>query len=152
MKGKNMNNWPNLSLERTSDYRSCFGCGQDNPIGLKLAFKWDGKTARAEFTPGEVYQGWPGLLHGGIIACILDESMGYAALFDAGRCVTAKMEILLKRPTNVGERLLITASIVRKSRKLVKTAASITLEDGTPVAEGTGTHFIVDVVESNAIG
>jgi predicted thioesterase len=51
----------------------------------------------------------------------------------------------------VGKRLLITSAIQRKSRKLVKTIASITLEDGTPVAEGTGTHFIVDVVESNVV-
>ncbi len=144
-----MNYWPNLSLERTADYRSCFGCGHDNPIGLKLVFKWDGKIARSEVTPGEVYQGWPGLLHGGIIACILDEAMGYAALFDAGRCVTAKMEILLKRPIKVKERLLVTSSVQRKSRKLVKTVATITLEDGTPVAGGSGTHFIVDMMESS---
>jgi acyl-coenzyme A thioesterase PaaI-like protein len=144
-----MNNWPNLSIERTDDYRSCFGCGQDNPIGLKLTFRWDGKTARAEFTPGEVYQGWPGLLHGGIIACILDEAMGYAALFDAGRCVTAKMEIKLKRPTKIGERLLINSSIQAKSRKLVKTLAAITLEDGTSVAESSGTHFMVNVIKNS---
>ena len=138
-----MNIWPNLSLERTADYRSCFGCGQDNPIGLKLAFKWDGKTARADFIPGEVYQGWPGLLHGGIMACILDEAMGYAALFDGGRCVTAKIEVRLARPVNIGQHLLITSSVQRKSRKLVKTLAFVNLEDGTLVAEGTGTHFIV---------
>ncbi len=138
-----MNKWPNLSLERTADYHSCFGCGQDNPIGLKLTFKWDGKTARTEFTPGELYQGWPGLVHGGIMACILDEAMGYAALFDAGRCVTAKFEVRLARPVNIGQHLLITSSVQRKSRKLVKTLAFVNLEDGTLVAEGTGTHFIV---------
>lgn len=147
-----MNGWPNLSLARTADYRSCFGCGQDNPIGLKLVFRWDGKTARSEFRPDEVYQGWPGLVHGGIMACILDEAMGYAALFDAGRCVTAKMEIQLKRPTGVGERLLIASSVQRRSRKLVKTSASVSLEDGTLVAQGTGTHYVVDVVTDSPVG
>jgi acyl-coenzyme A thioesterase PaaI-like protein len=143
-----MNNWPNLSLERTDDYQACFGCGQANPVGLKLTFRWDGKTARSEFIPAAVYQGWPGILHGGIIACLLDEAMGYAALFDAGRCVTAKMEIHLKKPVGIGERLLISASVERKSRKLVKTVALITLEDGTLVAQGKGTHFLVDIAGS----
>jgi acyl-coenzyme A thioesterase PaaI-like protein len=139
--------WPRVSLERSADYNSCFGCGKDNPIGLKLSFQWDGKTARAEFTPTEAYQGWPGLVHGGIMACLLDEGMGYAALFDTAHCLTARMEVKLKRPAIVGEPLVITSSIKRKTRKLIETVAAVTLEDGTVVAEGTGTHYVVDRVE-----
>ncbi len=144
-----MKNWPSLSLERSPDYQSCFGCGKDNPFGLKLVFTWDGVNARAEFTPKAVYQGWPGLVHGGIMACLLDEGMGYAALFAAGRCVTAGMEVKLKRPALVGTPLVITASVRRKSRKLVETLAQVSLVDGTPVAEGRGTHFIVELVEKS---
>jgi len=139
-----MTDWPKVSLNRPADYRSCFGCGQDNPIGLKLAFEWDGHTARAGFTPEAAYQGWPGLVHGGIMACLLDEGMGYAALFEVGYCVTARMHIKLKRPAYVGEPLVITSSVKRKTRKLVETEATVSLKkDGTVVAEGTGTHFIV---------
>jgi uncharacterized protein (TIGR00369 family) len=141
-----MKSWPGLSLERSPDYQSCFGCGRDNPVGLKLVFTWDGELARAGFTPHAAYQGWPGLVHGGIMACLLDEGMGYAALFAVGRCVTAKMDIRLKRPAIVGIPLVITASVRRKSRKLVETEAHVSLADGTPVAEGRGTHFIVEVV------
>ncbi len=138
-----MKNWPNISLERSPDYQGCFGCGRDNPFGLKLAFEWNGQEARAEFTPHENYQGWPGMVHGGIIACLLDEGMSYAALFAQGLSITAKMQVSLKRPAAVGERLIITSSIRRKSRKLVETNASVTLKDGTLVAEGIGTHFVV---------
>ena len=140
-----MKTWPELPLERSEDYQSCFGCGRDNPYGLKLVFKWDGQTARADFTPSAVFQGWPGLVHGGIMACLLDEAMGYAALFEVGRCVTARMQIMLKRPAMVGEPLVIAASVRRKSRKLVGTVATVTLRDGTLVAEGTGTHFVVNM-------
>ncbi len=146
-----MKNWPGLSLERSPDYQSCFGCGQDNPFGLKLVFKWDGQTARAEFTPQAAYQGWPGLVHGGIMACLLDEGMGYAALFAVGRCVTAKMQIKLKWPAMVGEPLVITSSVKRKSRKLVETLANVALRDGTLIAEGMGTHFIVERVQSRPV-
>jgi len=133
-----------LSLQRTEDYHSCFGCGKDNPIGLKLIFKWDGCTARSEFMPSDLYQGWPGILHGGITACILDEAMGYAALFAAGHCVTARMQIKLKQTIHTGDALVITSFVRKKTRKLVDTVAAVTLQDGTVLAESTGTHYIVD--------
>jgi acyl-coenzyme A thioesterase PaaI-like protein len=139
-----MKDWPELSLARTADYQSCFGCGQDNPIGLKLHFDWDGAVARAEFTPGLVYQGWPDILHGGIMACILDEAMGYAALFTGGHCVTAKMNIRLRQPARIGETLLISASVKRQSRKLIDTIARVSLKDGTLLAESSGTHFVLN--------
>lgn len=144
-----MNKWPGLSLERRSDYQGCFGCGKDNPYGLKLACEWDGKAGRAEFIPTEVYQGWPGLLHGGITACIMDEAMGFAASSEIGLCVTARMQIDLKKPALVGQKLIITSSVKRKSKKLVYTTATISLEDGTLVAQGTGTHFIVNTNQNN---
>ena len=144
-----MNKWPGLSLERSPDYQSCFGCGKDNPYGLKLAFNWDGKSGRAEFVPRDVYQGWPGMVHGGIVACLLDEGMGYAASSEVGLCVTAKMQIELKKPALVGKRLIISSSVKRKSRRLVYTTATISLEDGTLVAQGTGTHFIVNTNQVN---
>lgn len=53
-----------------SGNRLAYGRGQDNPIGLKLVFSWDGKTAKAEFTPNEYHQGWPGLVHGGVILAL----------------------------------------------------------------------------------
>ena len=138
-----MTTWPQISIDTDRGYSQCFGCGQDNPIGLKLSFQWDGKTVRAEFTPTEFYQGWSGLVHGGIIICMLDEAMGWVALFEGMNCVTAKMQVKLRRLTAIGEPLIITGSITKKTRKLVATKAAISLKDGTPIAEATATHFVV---------
>ena len=88
-----MKNWPQISVNTDKEYSMCFGCGQNNPIGLKLTFKWDGKTAKAEFTPNEFYQSWSGIVHGGIIICLLDEAMGYAALFEGMNCATASIQV-----------------------------------------------------------
>jgi len=139
-----MTNWPQISIDTDRGYSQCFGCGQDNPIGLKLSFQWDGKSARAEFTPTEFYQGWPGLVHGGIIICMLDEAMAYAALFEGMNCVTAEMRIKLSRPASVGEPLVITSSVTKKTRKLVESRATVSLKDGTPIAEGKATQFVVN--------
>ncbi|MFC2036263.1 PaaI family thioesterase [Chloroflexota bacterium] len=137
-----MTTWPQISIDTEGDYSLCFGCGQANPIGLKLAFQWDGRTARAEFNPTELYQGWPGLVHGGIIICLLDEAMSYAVIFEGMHCVTAKIQVNLKHPTSINKPLIITSSITRKTRKLVETNATISLQDETLIAEGIATHFI----------
>ena len=136
--------WPKVSINSDRDLSLCFGCGQNNPIGLKLNFEWDGKTTRAEFTPTKLYQGWPGVVHGGIIICLLDEAMAYAAKFEGMTGITARIQAKLKRPALVDEPLIITSSVTRKTRKLVETKAKISLTDGTPVAEGTATQFVSD--------
>ena len=137
-----MSNWPQISIDMEKATNMCFACGKDNPIGLKLHFEWDGKTARAEFTPTELHQGWSGIVHGGIISCLLDEAMSYATLFEKIDTVTARLEVRLKQPVQIGEPLSITGSITRKTRKLAEAKAAVSLKDGTAVAEATGTMFV----------
>ncbi|MFC1957950.1 PaaI family thioesterase [Chloroflexota bacterium] len=139
-----MTNWPQVSIDIEDDYKLCFGCGQDNPIGLKLSFQWDDKTARTEFTPTDFYQGWPGVVHGGIIVCLLDEAMSYAPMFEGMHCVTAEMQVKFKCPAPINEPLVIASSVTKKTRRLVETRATVSSKDGTLIAEGTATHFVAN--------
>jgi uncharacterized protein (TIGR00369 family) len=139
-----MTTWPQISIDTERDLSQCFGCGQNNPIGLKLDFHRDGKTAKAEFTPTKPYQGWPGLVHGGIIICLLDEAMAYASLFEGTTCITAKMQVKLQQLTSINKPLVIIASVIKKNRKLVTAKATVTLKDGTVIAEGTSTQFVIN--------
>ena len=144
-----MNNWPQVSIDTVKSPTMCFCCGKDNPIGLKLDFTWDNGTARAEFTPNELHQGWTGIVHGGIISCLLDEGLTYATYFTGINCITARMQVRLRRPILVGEPLTITSSISRKTRRLVETRATLSLKDGTPVADGTATMYVVGTREKS---
>ncbi len=119
---------------------------------MKLKFKWDNKTARAEFIPNKSHQGWSGIVHGGIISCLLDEAMGYATYFEGIVCLTAKMQIRIRRPALIGEPLIITSSITRRTKRLVETRAAIALKDGTPVAESTATMFVIDSKQEDVSG
>lgn len=132
-------NLPNISVKSLNE---CFACGQDNPIGLKLKFSWDGKTARAEFAPTKFYQGWHGILHGGILFTLLDEAMTYVAYFQGLNTVTAKSEVRFKQAVPINEPLFISATTTRKTRKLLGTKAVLSLKDGTEVAEGNATLFV----------
>jgi uncharacterized protein (TIGR00369 family) len=144
-----MTNWPKLSVEIDKDFDMCFACGQKNPIGLKLKFAQEGKGVRAEFTPDELHQGWSGLVHGGIIGCILDEAMSYAALYAGVNSLTARMQTRFKRPLQTGQPLVVTARVTRQTRKLIEAEAEMHLKDGTPVADSTATMFIQSQREPN---
>ncbi len=145
-----MTAWPQISLDANVDYSHCFCCGKNNPIGLKLNFQRDGNMVKAEFTSSELYQGWPGMVHGGIVICLLDEAVSYAAIFEGMNCVTAELQAKLKRPAPLNEPLVITGTITRKTRKLVETKATVSLHDGTLIAEGTARQFVVNSAPNTA--
>ena len=109
---------PRVPISTDKSAGLCIGCGQNNPYGLKLSFQWDGRGVVAEFTPGKHYQGWQRVVHGGIIASMLDEAMSYAIHFTGKSCLTAEMEIKFKCLALVGEPLVITASITKKYEKV----------------------------------
>ena len=122
----------------------CFACGKNNPIGLKLKLRQEGNKVLADFTPTEHHQGWAGMVHGAIILTLLDEAMSWAAIYQGLVTITAKMESRWRRPAKVGEPLVVSASIIRNTRRLVEAEGVVSLKDGTIVAEGTSVMWVVD--------
>ena len=142
--GENMEEQPRVPISTDKSAGLCIGCGQNNPHGLKLSFKWDGKAAKAEFTPTKFYQGWPDIVHGGIITTMLDEAMGHATLFSGFfDFLTASIQINFKRPALIGAPLVITASVIRNEGRSVEVEGTVSLPDGTLVAEGTATQVLI---------
>ena len=140
---------PKVNIDTDLHKNQCFGCGPHNPIGLKLTFDIDGDTLRTECTPAAVYQGWPGLVHGGILTLILDEAMNNVTYLTGTPCITASMNIRLRQPVKVEETLYITAKITKRNRKLIESRARICLKDGTVIAESTSKQFVVEEPRSD---
>ena len=137
---------PKVTLNTDLNEGYCFGCGANNPMGLKLKFTKDGETLRTEFKPDKMHQGWPGLLHGGILATLLDEIMSNVAYATGKTCLTAEMSLRQRKPINIDETLVITAWITRRRSKIIETAGKVCLRDGTVVAESTAKQFIAENV------
>jgi acyl-coenzyme A thioesterase PaaI-like protein len=133
---------PKVTLNADLAEGFCFGCGCNNPIGLKLKFTKEGDTVRAEYTPDKAFQGWPGLLHGGILGCLLDEAMSHAAYTTGNTCLTASITIRQRQPIKVETPLVVTARVTRHRSKLIETEGQVCLKDGTVVAESTAKQFI----------
>ncbi|MEW6685069.1 MAG: PaaI family thioesterase [Candidatus Edwardsbacteria bacterium] len=121
------------------DDEMCFACGKKNEQGLKLSFTQDKDgVARAFFTPEKKYQGWNGILHGGIISTLLDEAMAQAAAAKGLKTVTIKLNIQFKKPAIIGEKILLEGSIKDDSKKIVHSEAILKREDGTILALAQG--------------
>jgi acyl-coenzyme A thioesterase PaaI-like protein len=135
---------PKVTLNTDLNEGFCFGCGEKNPMGLKLKFIKDGDILRTEYTPDKMLQGWPGLLHGGIVATLLDEVMSNVAYATGKTCLTAEMQLRQRKPIDINETLIITAWITRHRSKIIETAGKITLKDGTIVAESNAKQFIAE--------
>ena len=138
---------PKVTLNSDLNEGFCFGCGRNNPIGLKLKFVKEGETVKTEYTPLKEFQGWPGLLHGGILGCLLDEAMSHAAYTTGNTCVTASITIRQRQPIKVEQPLVVTAKVTRHRKKIIETEGQVCLKDGTVVAESTAKQFIAESEE-----
>ncbi len=118
----------------------CFVCGPKNPIGLKLRFTLTADRAlETIFNPQKVHQGYADVVHGGIMATILDEVMVNLPNQLGQKAVTARMTVSLKRPAMVGQPLSFRARIIGETRRTIEAAATARRADGTLVAEASGT-------------
>ncbi len=129
---------PNWKPQATS--RMCFICGRENPVGLHLQFYEDVENQRliAPITLPERYQSYPGIVHGGILATILDEVSGRS--LNVGRddeqfWVTAKLEMRYRQPTPTETPLTAVGWVVKRRETAAEVAGEIRLPDGTVTAE-----------------
>lgn len=132
--------------KRVSDNKKCFVCGTQNPAGLKLSFqdKPDGNGVETVFLPDERYQGWEGIVHGGIIATLLDETMAKAAIAAGLNVVTAEISVRFKKPAFVMTALTCAGEIETVQKKVVRAKATVFEQGGPPLATATSRMFVVD--------
>ncbi len=124
----------------------CFGCGRDNPDGMRLKFVYDEEGNRfiAHFRLGRRFTGPPRHAHGGIIAAILDEAMSKPSRLRNVLAPTVELTIRYHQPVPLGAKLTALGWEVRvRGRKHLR-AAEIRNERGELLASGRGTFKAVD--------
>lgn len=122
----------------------CFGCGPGNPIGLRLNFEETDTGVLARWNPGQEYQGYVNVLHGGIIATLLDEVSAwtiYIKLNTAG--VTSRLDVRYLNPVHLSKGV-VTASAELLSSAGRKATLKCTLTDGeSKVCAEAETEFFI---------
>lgn len=125
-------------MTKLPNSRHCFVCGLENTYGLKLAFYENGPdTVICNYTVPEHYQGYPGIVHGGIVTSILDEAVGRVFMIaDPNRFMyTAKLTSRFRQPVPIETPLKITAQIVKDRGRIAESKALLFDPDGELLAE-----------------
>lgn len=101
-----------VKLEVRDDHW-CFGCGRLNPTGLHLTFWHDEQsgTTFTDWTPEARHQGFPGIVHGGLVSTLLDEVMGWAISHQGIWAVTGKLDVTFRKPVEIGATTRVSARI-----------------------------------------
>jgi uncharacterized protein (TIGR00369 family) len=138
-----------LTLARSPD-NPCFVCSHTNPVGLHVQFELHGSSIHAQWTPREEHQGWQGVVHGGVLAALMDEAMAYTLFTQGCMGMTGRMEIRYRSPAHAGELLSVKAHCVRETRKIADIEAEISA-DGRPVAAASARFVKVGTIDPDSL-
>jgi uncharacterized protein (TIGR00369 family) len=118
----------------------CFGCGPLNLEGLRLVFVPGPDGSSVDFEVPDKYQSWAGMAHGGIVALLLDEAVGWAAWHAGHPGVTGRLQVSYRRPLKLGEPVRVVGKVDRVRRTLVYANAYIeNRDDRDRIADATAT-------------
>lgn len=123
---------------------NCFGCSPTNPIGLRLVFEESGRGISAPVKLGANYQSFYNVVHGGIVAAILDEILAQV-VYRSGQVsvVTTGLRIRYGRPMEIDTEYIAYAEITRRDGTSVRAAGRIELPNGDLVAAADGSFYLL---------
>jgi len=123
---------------------SCFGCGADNPLGLKLTFEGDPETGKAwtEFDPASFMAGGINMMHGGFIALLLDEASSKVLSILEKRGVTRNIDVSFENPVSLSSRIRLEAELIRHEGRKHFIDARILNSDGDVLARSTALFLV----------
>lgn len=125
--------------------KMCLVCGLENIAGLKAAFyELENQQLLGVFTPQDHHQGYPGRLHGGVAASLLDETIGRAIRMRHGDelwGVTIELTTRFRQPVPLNEPIRAVGEITHETRRHFEGMGKILLPDGSVAVEATGRYF-----------
>lgn len=127
-------------MKEIAKYSGCFVCGEQNEIGLRARFFYDGKKAVTDIKAEEIYAGYKNIFHGGIVATLLDEIMIKALLAEDIFVVTAELTVRYKKPVYSGDQLHLEGWKTGEKGVVYFTEATAVNQSGEIVAEASGKY------------
>lgn len=136
------------TAEKQYNSRMCFVCGVENPAGLHAHFyQTDETTCVGRFLPDPHHQGYPGRVHGGVVAAMLDETLGRAVWAQDAKDwgVTAELTIRYKAPVPLNATLTVVGRLTKDRRRMFEAEGELVLPDGTVAVVAHGKFIKLDI-------
>ena len=125
--------------------KNCLVCGVENSFGLKSSFyETEEKDLVAVFTPMQEHQSYPNVMHGGISATILDETIGRAIMMTTDSVtfgVTVELNVRYKKPVPLNTELKVVARITNDRGRIFEGTGELCLPDGSVAVEADGKYM-----------
>ena len=120
---------------------SCFACGELSEIGLHLKLNLEQGRCWTELEIPRRFEGWEGVIHGGILCTVMDEVMAWALVAYDNWGVTARMSIDFCKPVTVGHRVRAEGWITESRRRIQRTAGRmVDAETGVELVRAEATY------------
>ena len=125
--------------------RSCFVCGESNPVGLKLLFHTDGRVVQTRFIARPEHIGFKSVVHGGLITTVLDEIMVWACAVQMKRfAFCAELNVRFLNRLQPGEEATVVAEMVtNRKNRIFEAKAQMNNAEGENLATATGKYVPV---------
>ena len=121
----------------------CFGCSPRNTHGLQLRFFRSEGGCYTRCTIPDHLCGWDGIVHGGILATLLDEVGGWTLIAELGKLgITGKFSIRYVQPVATNVELLVKGEVLKHGRSFAVVRSTIQASDDTLLVEGESKWLI----------
>lgn len=144
------NETPRAITRYFSDH--CFVCGQQNTHGFQAVFLTDGEKAWADVTPPRRSQGFGGVVHGGLVTALLDETMWYALYVNDLVTMTVHLDVTLRRSLAPGAPVRVEGRFIEQDRRYYVAEAVITNRSEDRLAYAQGRFLRVPKIEAHLQG
>ena len=129
----------------------CFGCSPINTAGLKMTFATDGESVISSLKVPEHLCGWDHLVHGGVIATILDEIMSWTAIHLLKKIILTKsVSIDFIKPVYIGKMLTAKGRVIKLKSKREALMEGVIISDSNEIcarSQGTFVLFTAEVAK-----
>jgi acyl-coenzyme A thioesterase PaaI-like protein len=129
--------------ETIHHFPDCFVSGPANPLGVAMTVQRDGEDAVARVVLGPAFEGAPQRAHGGIVAAIFDDVMGYVMAISGTPAYTGRLQIAYHQPTPVAEELVFRARVTGRERRKVLVESQAYNAAGEKVASSEGVFVTI---------
>jgi acyl-coenzyme A thioesterase PaaI-like protein len=129
--------------EPIGTFPDCVVSGDANPMGIDVQFFREGDEAVSRPVLGPAFEGAPNRAHGGVVAAVFDDLMGFVLTIHESPAYTAELTVRYRQPTPVGEEIEFRARLVSRRGRRLHIEAEATDADGKKIAEATGLFITI---------
>src|SRR5205807_10670799 len=124
-------------------FPDCVVSGEANPMGIDARFYRDGREAVCRLVFGPAFEGAPNRVHGGVVAAVFDDLMGFVLTIHESPAYTAELTVRYRRPTPVGEEIEFRARLVSRRGRRLHIQAEATDSEAAKIATADGLFITI---------